>query len=237
MTISPRRRHFVAAGASLLAACASWPLRLLAADQAKPYVPRGTKESIVPLVKRLELKPGETGLKVQNLAPAGPIKVEGFEVAPEQSPVIDTFVGELSVFYGFDSPKGVTYANALDLKALGVGRDELRKLAIANYRRLYRKLGVERLQPNIFLVVEGGELESSVMLDAVFWERARLSVSGELVAGAPARDIVLFSGTNPRSNVTELQRVVNDISRKKPDHSLSTNLYVWRGGRWEVFAD
>jgi len=39
-------------------------------------------------------------LKVQNLAPASPIKVEGFEVAPEQSPVIDTFVGELSVFYG-----------------------------------------------------------------------------------------------------------------------------------------
>ena len=83
--------------------------------------------------------------------------------------------------------------HALDLKALGVGRDQLRKLAIANYRRLYRKLGVERLQPNIFLVVEGGELESSVMVDAVFWERARLSVSGELVAGAPARDIVLCS--------------------------------------------
>lgn len=232
-----RRRRFVLTAAALAALGTALPLALPAAEPSKPYVARGTKQSIVPVVKRLLLKPGEGGQKVQNFAPLGPLQVEGFDVPEEQSPVVDSFVGELGVFYGFDSPKGIAFANMLDLKALGVARDEVRKLATVNYRRLYPGLRLERLRPGLYLVVDGGELESSVLLDPVFWERQKLSVSGELVAAAPARDVVLFSGSNPRENVAELRRIADQIFRKGHENLLSSNLYVWRGGRWEVFGE
>jgi len=232
-----RCRPLILAAAGLAALGIASSLALPADAPSKPYVARGTKESIVPVVKRLVLKPGETGQRVQDFAPLGPLKVEGFDVPEEQSPVVDAFIGELSVFYGFDSPTGIAFVNPLDLKALGIARDEVRKLAVANYRRLYTGLRLERLRPGLFLVVDGGELESNILLDAVFWERQKLSISGELIAAAPARDVVLFSGSNPRENVAELRRIADQIFRKGQENLLSSNLYVWRGGRWEVFGE
>lgn len=227
-----RRRLLVVAAAAL-------GLRAGALRGAQPrahYTPRGPAHALVPVIKRLELAPGESGPRVQTFAPLGPLRVEGFEVPEDQSPLADSFIGELGVFYGFGLEQGIVFANALDLKGLGIAREGLRELAVANYRRRYPHIGLERLRPGLYLVTEGGDLESSVLLDAVFWERHAHLLAGDPIVAAPARDVVLCSGSKQPGIAGELRKLAGELVRKAAENRLTADLYARRGGRWEILS-
>ncbi|MBM3343654.1 MAG: hypothetical protein FJY56_16335 [Betaproteobacteria bacterium] len=228
MKMQPARRR-VALG--LLAGAATFGAR---AQQGKPppdAPPAGGRDEIVPLVRSFR----GTIRKVQDIKPVAEVQVQG---AAELAPLIDTFVGDLDIRYAFDSEQGFRYLNVQDLKRLKLARGELLALAVANFRRRYPKLAIERPVPFVGRIVNGGDLELSLMLDADFWEKEKsrpLYAGGELVVGVPVRDVLWFTGAKPLDNVRNLRENTERAHKDAGERGVSRLMYAWRNKRWEVF--
>lgn len=140
------------------------------AQQAKPAdatamaQPAGGRDDIVPLVRSY------TGAirKFQDIKPLAGMTAAGLENQPDMLPLIDTFVGDLDICYAFDADAGFRYLSGRDLKTLGIVRDQLLRLAVANFRRRYPRITVERPIAFVGKLANGGELEPCMMLDADF---------------------------------------------------------------------
>jgi len=221
---------------SLLAgfsATARFDARAQAANAELAAPPAGTKNDIVPLVRSF------TGAirKFQDIRPLTGMKVDGLENQPDLLPLIDTFVGDLDIRYAFDAENGFRYLSERDLKTLGVARDQLLSLAVANFRRRYPRISVERPVAFIGKIANGGELEPSMMLDAGFWEKEKFRpvyAGGEIVAAAPTRDILWFTGRKPMENVRNLRVNTERSHQEAGQRAISKLMYLWRNKRWEV---
>jgi uncharacterized protein YtpQ (UPF0354 family) len=182
----------------------SGAVSLGARAQTKPELaapPPGTKDQIVALVRSFQ----GAVRKFQDIKPMTGMTAQGIPVSSDQLPLIDTFVGDLDIRYAFDADSGFRYLTERDLKPFKLTRDQLLPLAVANYRRLYPKITVERPTTFVGMLANGGELEPSMMLDADFWEKEKSRFGGEIVAGAPARDVLWFTGLKPIDNVLYLR--------------------------------
>ena len=208
------------------------------AQQAKPdpsAPPPGTRDNIVALVRTYQ---GPLR-KVQDIKPLTGMKVQGLEGQPDLLPLIDTFVGDLDIRYAFDADSGFRYLTERDLKTLKLTRDQLLPLAVANYRRLYPKITVERPTPTVGMFANGGELEPSKMLDFYFWDREKsrpLYAGGEIVCAVPARNICWFTGLKPADNVSNLRSNTERAHKEAGERAISKLLFLWRNKRWEVLA-
>jgi hypothetical protein len=198
-------------------------------DAAAP--PAGSRDDIVPLVRSFS----GAVRKVQDIKPVAGMKVQG---EADLAPLIDTFVGDLDIRYAFDADAGFRYLNERDLKSLRIARDALLRLAVANFRRRYPKLTVERPLAFVGRIAHGGELEPSLMLDAEFWEKEKARPSyagGDIVAGVPVRDVLWFTGAKPLENVRNLRENTERAHQEAGERAISRLMYVWRNRRWEVF--
>jgi uncharacterized protein YtpQ (UPF0354 family) len=203
------------------------------AQQAKPDAsapPPGTRDNIVALVRAFQ---GPLR-KFQDIKPLTGMKVQGLENQPDLLPLIDTFVGDLDIRYAFDADSGFRYVTERDLKTLKLARDQLLALALANQRRLYPKITVERLTSFVGVFANGGELEPSKMLDFDFWEKEKFRFGGEIVAAVPARDVCWFTGLKPADNVSNLRVNTERAHKEAGERAISKLMYLWRNKRWEV---
>lgn len=226
-----QRRKVVLSALAVVPAVASFSSfaqssKPLPSDAAAP--PAGGREDIVPLVRSFR----GTIRKVQDIKPVIEPQVQG---DASLAPLIDTFVGDLDIRYAFDSEQGFRYLNQHDLKRLKLARGELLSLAVANFRRRYPKLGIERPVAFVGRIVNGGDLEASLMLDVNFWEQEKSRFSGDIVAGAPVRDVLWFTGASPRDHVGNLRENTERAHKEAGERAVSRLLYTWRNKRWEVF--
>lgn len=207
------------------------------AQQPKPEPmapPPGTRETIVALVRRFE----GPMRKVQDIKPLAGMKSQVLDGNPELLPLIDTFVGDLDIRYAFDADSGFRYMTERDMKGLKLTRDQLLPLALANQRRLYPKITVERPTAFVGMFANGGELESSKMLDFDFWEKEKTRPQyggGDIIAAVPVRDVCWFTGTKPADNIGNLRANTERAHNEAGERAISKLLYVWRNKRWELF--
>jgi len=219
----------------LLAGVASLQTRAQQAQSAEPAMapPPGTRDTIVALVRRFE---GPIR-KFQDIKPLTGMKVQGLEDQPDMLPLIDTFVGDLDIRYAFDADSGFRYMTGRDLQTLKLTRDQLLPLAVANQRKLYPKITVERPALAVGMFANGGELEPAKMLDFDFWEKERtrpLYAGGDIICAVPARDVCWFSALKPADNVVNLRINTARAHKEAGARAISKLLFVWRNKRWEV---
>lgn len=195
-----------------------------------------TTDKIVALVRSSGDSDPKTMLHIQKIEPVTDIRIPGVVVKPEDLPLIDHFVGHLQIRYSFDDPRFVIAASASDLKRLKLRRDELLPLSVANFRRLYPKLRIERPLPHLAVVVDAGELEPSLMLDSRFWDEQKQRAGADIVAAVPARDTLIFTDRRVTRNVESLKGLVADIYAGAGENALARTLFLWNQGRWEVFG-
>lgn len=209
------------------------------AQQAKPAEapvmapPLGTRDTIVALVRQFQ---GPLR-KFQDIKPLTGMKVQGLENQPDMLPLIDTFVGDLDIRYAFDADSGFRYLTERDLKTLKLARDQLLPLAVANQRKRYPKISVERPTAFVGMFANGGELESSKMLDFEFWEKEKtrpLYAGGAIVVAVPARDVCWFTSAKPADNVSNLRANTERAHKEAGERGISKMLYQWRNQRWEL---
>ncbi len=225
-----QRRKFTL---GLLAGVSSAAIFHAHAQQAKPdpnVPPTGTREQIVALVRTFQ----GSVRKFQDIRPVTGMKIDGLENQPDLLPVIDTFVGDLQIRYAFDLDSGFRYVTERDLKTYKIAREQLLALAVANYRRLYPKVNVERPTQFVGMFANGGELEPSKMLDFDFWEKEKARFGGEIIAAVPVRDVCWFTGPKPADNIGNLRTNTERAHKEAGERAISKLLFVWRNKRWEV---
>ena len=195
-----------------------------------------TRDKIVALVRAFPRDDPRAMRHIQKIEPIKDISIPGVNVPPDQLPLMDYFVGDLHLRYAFDGPKYVSSVSALDLKRLGLKRDQLLVLAVENFRRLYPGKKIEYPVPQIALVTEAGNLEPCLMLDAAFWEKESQRRGSAIVAAAPARDVLMFSDRSARGNVDLLKKLALDVHSGAGEDAVSKTVFLWNYGRWEAFA-
>ena len=137
----------------------------------------------------------------------------------------------------FDADSGFRYLTERDMKALKLTRDQMLPLAVANQRKLYPKITVERPALAVGMFANGGELEPTKMFDFDFWEKEKTRpgyAGGDIICAVPARDVCWFSALKPADNVVNLRINTERAHKEAGARAISKLLFVWRNKRWEV---
>lgn len=214
------------AGAALTA-----PAAVARAASLDP-LPR-TKDYVVALVR------GHPGVDpksrpVQKIEPV--VMKPDPKTGSENAPIFDHLVGDLHLRYVFDDPQYTLFVRGHDMKRLGIDRDELPALVVANFRRLYPRLTVTHPDPGLGVLRNGGTLEPCALLDSRFWERQQQTVGKEVIVIVPSTDEVIFTSREPKQNIELLKHLAVQRYEAAGKRAVSRTVLAWRNYRWEVLA-
>jgi uncharacterized protein YtpQ (UPF0354 family) len=140
---------------------------------------------------------------------------------------------DLVVVYAEDSPRSIRYLAAKDLEQLGLRREELRPLALANLDALLPDIQLRR-GPLVSMLTAGGNYEASLLLLDKLWSGGQLQVDGEIVVAVPARDLLLFTGSKHKAGIAKLREIAAQAARED-SYSLTGRLFVYRNGKFQRF--
>jgi len=111
------------------------------------------------------------------------------------NPVYEPLLGkDLYVLYVMDLPNSVKVLDESSLEALGVERDELRALAVENLDRTLPEPTITQ-ERGIYIVSVDGMYEASLLITG-FLDNADIPVTGDMVIGAPSRDMLLIADSS-----------------------------------------
>jgi uncharacterized protein YtpQ (UPF0354 family) len=147
----------------------------------------------------------------------------------------DVYNSELVVLYAEDTPNNMRYLTDDDVTELGIEPSDLRQLAIENLRRLLPDVKMAG-DNGVFLMQAGGDYEASLLLIDSIWSSGQIEVDGEIVVSIPARGILVVTGSRNKPGL----RTVRELAAKtaaEAAYRLTSQLFVFRSGRFEVFED
>jgi uncharacterized protein YtpQ (UPF0354 family) len=139
----------------------------------------------------------------------------------------------LVVVYAEDTPTNIRYFSPEMLAKAGVGRDQLRALAVENLRRLLPK--VEFHKGELFtMLTAGGNYEASLLLLDDLWTGGGLEVDGEIVVAVPSRDVLLVTGSKNKEGIAQLRDAAAELF-DEGSYTLTKELFVYRKGKFVRF--
>ena len=151
--------------------------------------------------------------------------------------IAERLAGDMWVLYSFNKPEQFLPVMSQDLARLKVDKSQLRTLAMKNLRALLpapEKRGGGGTWM-LTLPKMGGNFEASLLLVDEIWDEMSKTVSGDLVAAAPARDLLFVSGSGDAAGVKKLSSLAVDAFAKV-DHPVSQQVLVRREGKWRLLA-
>jgi len=147
--------------------------------------------------------------------------------------VFEELNAELLIVYAVDSSKSIRYLTSEDLSALGIGRSELRVLAVDNLRRILPK--VELTEGPLFSMISaGGAYDASLLLLTEVWTGGSIHVAGDIVVAIPSRDVLLVSGSKNVEGLAKMRELATKSAQDAP-YRLTDALFVYRDGRFTRF--
>jgi hypothetical protein len=157
------------------------------------------------------------------------------EGPPEKSVLmLRPFVADLFVVYVIDMPDGMRMVTQGDATKLALDEPQLHELALSNLVKAAGDIPFRPLEDGsaIRLVAVGDSYEASRVLLHDRWAPIAAKVQGSLVVAAPARDTVLFTGSE--EDVPGLRALARRVADEAP-HPLSPTLLRWTKERWVAF--
>lgn len=137
---------------------------------------------------------------------------------------------DLSAVFVRDTPHNMSYLQASDIESLAGGPDELISLANDNLMRSLPAIHIRGEAP-LFMIIAGGNYESSLPLHPAFWEAMRPLLVGSPLVAMPARDLCFVMGDRDPNAVAQLRSHIEGTGEVA--YALSPNIYrVEREGRW-----
>ena len=153
----------------------------------------------------------------------------------DDTPVTEPLVADLLITYAFELPEAFQMVGPSDCKQLGVAREQLRGIAIANLKRQIGNVGYQGAPPVLRLVV-GNNLEACLLLLDDIWQTVGSKIPPEIIVGVPTRDIVLITTTaSTKGGLQLIRQAVVEAHGKETVHGLTQDLLVRRADKWEVF--
>ena len=150
----------------------------------------------------------------------------------DQEHLSESFNNELVVVYAEDDPTRMRYLTTSE--DIGVGRQELRALAVENLKRILPKIEM-RGDDHILLVSAGGDYEPSLLLIDEVWSGGQVKVNGDIVVAVPARDVLLVTGSRDRTGLKRIRELAAKFVAQAP-YGLTDTLFVYRNGRFAKFG-
>lgn len=155
-------------------------------------------------------------------------------LAPDEGVHREPLLADLSIAYAFDSTESFRFMTEEEGKALGVAFPELRRIAEDNLREKLPDVDLIGSGP-VYTLSAGGNFEASLLLLEDVWEQMAEQVKGAIVASAPARDTLYFTGVEERGGVRTLAQLVEKKYRLA-EHPVSKTLLLREGQAWAVFS-
>jgi len=186
------------------------------ASKSTPLVSssRAVLDSIVPVVKAMEFDGG--GREI--------------EIPEADAPIGRDFVADLMILYAEDKPDRFEFISKRRLGELGLSEEELHLRALLNLPSKPPKIELHGAPPKQMLIA-GGNFEATLLLYDGFWNEVSKDIPGELLAVAPARDLLFVSNTSwdgARDFLGEIaSRELEDKS-----HTLSRRILRRSRGKW-----
>lgn len=156
------------------------------------------------------------------------------EYLKEEAPFVsDHLAGDLWVIYALDLPESTISLTRSRMDSLGVTKEKIRLKALDNLRRILPEVERHGEGP-WFLLTAGGVYVASVLLMDSVWDEIQGIVDGDVIAVAPSRDVVLFTGSRSRDGILAIREKANGIFGTG-DHVVSPTMLRRIGGRWSVY--
>jgi uncharacterized protein YtpQ (UPF0354 family) len=150
----------------------------------------------------------------------------------EQEHLSENFNNELVIVYAEDDATRMRYLTTSE--DIGVGRQELRALAVENLKRILPKIEM-RGDDHVLLVSAGGDYEPSLLLIDEIWTGGQVKVNGDIVVAVPARDVLLVTGSRDRTGLKQVRELAAKFVAQGP-YGLTDTLFVYRNGRFAKFG-
>lgn len=161
------------------------------------------------------------------------------ELLPQDDDALESYrlvdmTRELSVFIVRDTPETVHYLGQSDLAGLFPDKQSLLVRALTNLYDRSEQIRVVKHREGFYQVLLDGFYESSVLLLMPFWRDIQDQVRGDVVAAAPKRSILLFTGDEEPDGVASMDFLAAQVPTE-PDHPMATTLLRFTGDGWIQF--
>lgn len=149
-----------------------------------------------------------------------------------EKPVQEDWYADLVVGYTVGPPYGDQFVTAADLDALDMRPRSLRRHAADNLETVLERVEVHGLPPVFTLSFEG--IEAALLTSDEVWESLAGQVEGDIVVGAPSRDVMFVTGSDSEAGMSKVHRACERIFFAGQENLLSRRLLVRRGPGWEL---
>ena len=145
--------------------------------------------------------------------------------------VYDELNDDLVVVYAEDGGTRVRYL--MSNEDLGVDREGLRSLAVANLERLLPKIEMSVHEYGFAWFSAGGDYEASLLLFDSIWNGGQIVMDGDIVVAVPAKDVLLVTGSRNERGLAAVRQLAAEYVQD--DYGLTATLFVYRDGHFARF--
>ena len=170
-------------------------------------------------------------LKAEPDSQSGPGQV----VAEDEFPAFFDLGNGLSVYYLLDLGDRFEYVQRKDLIAQGLTVEAVHEAAVSNLSALCRgQLQIAEYGDIHAVTVDGCFEASTLLLDRLWEDALKDTVSEGFLVAIPARDVLAYCDAGSSQGISELRAVV---ARTWPDgdHLLTQTLYKRTGHGWRPY--
>jgi uncharacterized protein YtpQ (UPF0354 family) len=147
----------------------------------------------------------------------------------------EPFVGDVSIVYVLDLPRGIRMLQAGDLPKLGVDRTKLAAVARENLKREFVDVTLVRVEGTDLWTLARTDAYASASLVLVDLWKPYADKLGTLVVSAPARNRVFATGPEKPEQIAALRAATRHAFGVEP-HALSGLLLKWTPAGWKVLS-
>jgi uncharacterized protein YtpQ (UPF0354 family) len=136
----------------------------------------------------------------------------------------------LLALFAVDTERSIHYLDEDSVNDLDIPRDELLERAVANLLALLPDIQIHG-DDGLYMVTAGGTYEASMLLVEGMWTKENFDVWGQIVVAAPARDLVLVTGSEDTQNLAKLSAIAEEVVAES-SYRLCADLFVHQDGSW-----
>jgi len=141
--------------------------------------------------------------------------------------------GDLWIVYGEAFPDRIRGINRTEIIDSALDAGALRELALNNLDRIMPPQKRHGSGP-WYAITAGGNYSASLLLFDSVWDAAVSTVDGDLVAVAPAREVVFYTGSGSAEGITAIRNEAAKVLATGK-YLVSSTLLIRKGGSWTVF--